>query len=265
MNNKPLVSVLMGIYNCADTLLEAIDSIKNQTYQNWELIMCDDGSTDNTFEVAKLAAESDERIVLLKNEKNLTLAPTLNHCLSVAKGIYIARMDGDDVCDPKRFEKEVRFLESNTQYSLVSTNMNFFDDKGVFRTTAVKDFPNEKDLVKGPPFCHACCMIRKNVLDEVGGYNTHRTVERVEDYDLWFRIYKAGYRGANIQGVLYSMRDDREAIGRRKFKYRINGFNVSKNVIKTFNLPKRYYLKAMRPIIVGLLPTPIYKLLHKIG
>ena len=97
--NEVMISVIMGIYNCAGTLSEAIESILNQTITNWELIMCDDGSTDDTYNVAKeYALVHKEKIVLLKNKKNMGLNYTLNRCLSVAKGNYIARMDGDDLC-----------------------------------------------------------------------------------------------------------------------------------------------------------------------
>lgn len=263
MENSPLVSVLMGIYNCADTLEEAVDSIKAQTYENWELIMCDDCSSDDTLEVARKIAETDDRIVVVRNDKNITLAPTLNRCLSVAKGEYIARMDGDDICDPTRFEKELKFLQNNPEYALVSTRMNMYDENGIFRTTIVKDYPNEFDLVSGSPFCHAGCMMKTSVLKELNGYNTKEEVNRVEDYDLWYRIYKAGYKGANIQESLYSMRDDRKALKRRKLKYRFNSFHIRKNVIKTFKLSKKYYIVALKPIIIGLIPTPIYKILHR--
>ena len=96
---NPKISVLMGIYNCADTLPQAVASIQKQTYPNWELILCDDGSSDHTYEVAQALAAKDDRIVLLHNDRNLGLNQTLNACLAVATGDYIARMDGDDDCD----------------------------------------------------------------------------------------------------------------------------------------------------------------------
>ena len=114
MNKK--VSIIMGIYNCADTLPEAIDSIVNQTYVNWELIMCDDGSKDTTYQIAeKYQKMYPDKIVLIKNEKNQGLNYTLNHCLQYVTGDYIARMDGDDLSLPTRLEKEVTFFENNTQ------------------------------------------------------------------------------------------------------------------------------------------------------
>ncbi len=263
MQSGPLISVLMGIYNVESTLQEAVDCIIAQTYKNWELIMCDDCSTDNTYNLALSISKTDDRIKVIRNETNLTLAPTLNNCLALAKGYYVARMDGDDICDPTRFEKEVGFLQNNKDFVLVSSKMNLYDKDGVFRTTVVKDFPDKSDLLNGPPFCHAGCMIRTDVMRELNGYNVNKDVTRIEDYDLWFRLYRKGYKGANIQEALYSMRDDRNALKRRKFRYRVNSFMLIKKIIKEFNLPMLGYIKALRPICIGLLPTPIYRALHK--
>ena len=114
----PKISVIMGVYNCASTLPEAIASIQKQTITNWEFIICDDGSNDDTWRIADDFRENDDRIVLLKNEKNLGLNATLNKCLSVARGQYIARMDGDDICAPARFEKELLLYSEQLFYEL---------------------------------------------------------------------------------------------------------------------------------------------------
>ena len=100
----------MGIYNCAPTLAEALDSLYAQTYQDFKIILCDDGSTDNTYEVARHYADSHDNIVLVRNERNMGLNYTLNHCLRYADTEYCARMDGDDISLPTRFEKEINFL-----------------------------------------------------------------------------------------------------------------------------------------------------------
>ena len=98
MDESPVISVIMGIYNCAETLPRAVECIQNQTFSDWELIMCDDGSSDDTYEAALELAKNDSRLVVIRNDKNMSLAPTLNKCLSYARGKYIARMDGDDLC-----------------------------------------------------------------------------------------------------------------------------------------------------------------------
>lgn len=263
MNNEPLVSVLMAIYNCADTLEEAVNCIINQTYSNWELILYDDCSSDNTYEKALELAKRDSRIVVYKNEKNLTLAPTLNNCLKKAKGVYTARMDGDDVCALDRFEKEVEFLDAHLEYAVVSCKMNLFDDKGVYRTIDYLEKPQARDFIYTSQICHAGCMMRREVLEELGGYDCSVEVVRIEDYDLWVRLYKAGYKAYNIQEALYSMRDDRNANKRRKFKFRINEYRLKKQIKKDFKLPFKYSIQVIKPIIIGLLPSFIFNKIHK--
>lgn len=190
---------------------------------------------------------------------------TLNKCLDAAKGIYIARMDGDDLCAPERFEKQVRFLEEHPEYAIVSSAMTHFDENGIFRTTQLKDFPQPLDLVYANPFCHAPVMIRAEAYRAVGGYTVDKRMLRVEDVNLWFKLYAAGYRGHNIPEPLYGMRDDRNATARRKFRYRINSTYTRIKGFQSLGIPLRYYPYAFIPVLVGLLPKPLYNYLHKRG
>ena len=263
MESKPVISILMGIYNCADTLEKAVDSILMQSYKNWELIMCDDCSQDNTYEVAKKIAEKDSRIVLLQNKMNLTLAPTLNRCLEVAKGKYIARMDGDDYCELNRLEKELDFLETHSEYSLVSCEMSLFDKGGIYRTVHYPSEPTKKDFVKKSQFCHAGCMMRRDILKELNGYNEHENRKRVEDYDLWVRLYHKGYKGYNLQEVLYYMRDDRNAQRRRNWMNRLNESRVKFQACQLLHLQVSSYLYVFVPIIKWFIPSCIYNWFHK--
>lgn len=263
MSNSPLVSVLMGIYNCADTLEEAVNCIINQTYTNWELIMCDDCSSDNTYQKACELAQKDKRIIVIKNDRNLTLAPTLNNCLALAKGEYCARMDGDDVCSPERFEKEVDFLNKNPNYAVVSCNMKLFDENGVYGEIKFPEHPLKEHFVQFSPICHAGSMSRTSVLKELGGYSIEKSVERIEDYDLWFRIYSKGYKAYGIQEPLYSMREGRNAIKRKKFKFRVTEYKLRKKAYKTFELPKKYSFSVAKPLIIGLIPSFVYLKIHR--
>lgn len=259
-----MVSVLMGIYNCSNTLDEAIQCILEQTITDWELILCDDGSQDETWAVAqKYVKKYPEKIILLKNEKNRGLNYTLNRCMSVASGKYIARMDADDLCSKDRFEKEIYVLETEPEIDIVSTAMDFFDENGIWGSIVHPEYPVEKDFVYGSPFCHAPCMVRREAMERVGGYSEGKRLLRVEDYHLWLKMYLAGSRGKNIQESFYQMRDDRTAYSRRKFKYRINEAYVKVLVVKGFKLPIWNLVYAMRPIIVGMLPTKLYDILHK--
>ena len=258
------ISILMGIYNCAGTLPDAIRSILDQTVTDWELILCDDGSSDDTVSVAQTFVQAyPDRIRLLQNPKNLGLNATLNRCLQEATGTYIARMDGDDICAPDRFAEELAVLESEPDIAIVSTDMHFFDESGTWGMVQYPEYPQPRDFLAGSPFCHAPCMVRKEAYDAVGGYSVDKKLLRVEDYHLWIKMYKAGFRGKNIRKPLYSMRDARNAYSRRKFRYRINEAYVRLLVVRELGLPASGYVYAMRPILVGMLPRPVYDRLHK--
>lgn len=260
----PVISIISGIYNCADTLSDAIESILAQTVTDWEWVLCDDASGDDTYAVAKeYANQHPGKFVLLKNEQNMGLNYTLNRCLEYAKGKYIARMDGDDLCSPERFAEELRCMEENPDIAIVSTDMEFFDETGTWGRISHPEYPQGRDFLKGSPFCHAPCMVRREAYDAVGGYTVDKKLLRVEDYHLWIKMYAKGFKGRNIGKPLYRMRDDRNAYNRRKFRYRLNEAYVRLLLVKELKLPLYGAIYALRPIIVGLLPKKLYDLLHK--
>ncbi len=254
----------MGVYNCADTLAEAIDSILAQTYPHWELILCDDGSTDETYAVAEGYRDRfPHKIKLLKNGSNLGLAPTLNRCLAAATGDYCARMDGDDLSLSTRFARQVDFLDTHSDIAIVSTPMLYFDRRGDWGRGAAVEFPGPMDFVRGTPFCHGPAMIRADALRAVGGYAAGKGRRRAEDYDLWFRMYAAGYRGCNLPDPLYKMRDDENALRRRTLSFALNEAAVRFHGYGLLGLPWWTRLYALRPIAVALLPAPLYGRLHR--
>lgn len=260
----PKISIISGIYNCVDTLSEAIESILSQTVTDWEWILCDDASTDGTADVVRGYQEKyPQRFVLLQNGTNRGLNYTLNRCLKEAKGEYIARMDGDDLCAPERFEKELAVLEAEPEIDIVSTSMTFFDETGTWGRIDHPIYPQKKDFAKESPFCHAPCMVRRRAYEAVNGYSEGKRLLRVEDYHLWYKMYLAGYRGKNIQEPLYRMRDDRNAYRRRRFGYRLNEAYVKLLIVKGFHLPVSCLVYTARPVLVGLLPSGIYDALHK--
>lgn len=260
----PRISVIMGIYNCAPTLAEALDSLIAQSFWDFKVIMCDDGSTDNTIEVAQSYVNKyPDKFIIIRNECNMGLNYTLNHCLEYVDTEFVARMDGDDISLPTRFEKEIEFLELHPEYSIVSTPMIYFDDCGEFRRGKGRGEIKSIDFVQGSPFCHAPCMVRTEAYRSVGGYSVDKRLLRVEDYHLWFKMYANGFRGYVLSDPLYMMRDDRKAIGRRNWRNRINEFHVRRIGYSMLSIPwyKRRYM--FRPIIVGLMPTCIYNILHR--
>lgn len=261
---RPLVSIIMGVYNCADTLDEALESIRMQSYPNWELILCDDGSTDDTLEHAQRFAEQCESAKVLRHSSNRGLAVALNTCLAVAEGELVARMDGDDLCDRRRLELLVSFLEENVDIAFVSSAMSFFDDEGVWGQTHPAAFPSPRDLLRGAPYSHAGAVFRRDALVAIGGYSELPRHNRVEDIRLWLDLTRGGYRGANLAVPLYSMRNDREAASRRGWAARLNEAAMCVETARALQASPWQYLRALRPLGLALLPAPVYLRLHRL-
>ena len=259
----PRVTIAMGIYNCETTLAEAIESIQAQVYQDWELVMCNDGSTDGTLRIAEDYARRDNRLVVIENPVNLGLNHSLNNCLRHARGEFYARMDGDDTCEPDRLGKLVAALDAHPEMAVVSSWMTCFDATGTWGLIRTKPFPAKKDFLEGTPFIHAACMIRTSCLRSLGGYSTESWLRRAEDLDLWFRLYAVNLRGFNLQEPLYHMRDDRVARNRRTFRSRIVEARVLWRGYKMLKLPAHMRVWAARPILVGLVPGRLYDYLRR--
>lgn len=263
------ISVIMGIYNCESTLGEAIASVLAQSTDDWELIMCDDGSSDATRSVAEdYVRRYPEKLRLLINEKNMGLNVTLNRCLAAATGEYIARMDGDDLSLPTRLETEAAFLDANDKYAIVSTPMIFFDENGDWGRSCAISEPTPRDFIKhSPVHCHAPCMIRREAYLAVGGYTEERRMLRFEDVNLWYKLYGAGYRGYNLDTPLYKMRDGRDAAQRRTLRSRMNGVYVTYKGFGQLGFPWYMYgyvaVDFIKHFIKGVMPEGLYMKFHK--
>ena len=258
------IDIIMGIYNCEKYLDDSIQSIINQTFKNWRLIMCDDGSTDKTKEIAKkYCNDYPDKIILLENEKNMGLNYTLNKCLENTSAKYIARQDGDDISNPNRLKEEFEFLENNKEYVLVSTNVKQFNQNGFWGILKYPEKPEKDDFLSISPICHAAVLIKRDAFIEVGGYTVDERLLRVEDYHLWFKLYARGYKGYSIQKELYYVRDDENAARRRTWKNRLNEYYVRKIGYKMLNVKWYKRIYALRPIILGVIPSSLANDLHK--
>lgn len=262
------ISVIMGIFNSSSTLHQAIDSILAQTYTNWQLVLCDDCSTDNTYEIAKSYQEKyPEKIILIKNDVNSRLAFTLNHCLQYADGEYIARMDDDDISAPDRFEKQIAFLIDNTDVDLVGTYMQRFDGNEKADIVKVSLNPDKFTLRNATPFNHATIMTYKRVYDALGGYTVAKRTARAEDFDLWFKFFYNGFCGKNIPEPLYFVRENVAAIKRRTFKSRWNAFKIRVYGYKLLDFPKIWIVKSffitLYKSIIPVWITRIYRWFQK--
>lgn len=257
------ISVLMGIYNCAATLPEALDSLYAQTYKDFQIIMCEDGSSDNTYEVAKDYASKYDNIILIQNECNKGLNYTLNRCLALADTELIARMDGDDISMPDRFEVEVKFLDEHPDFGVVSTPCTYFDENGIFRINRGRGEVKSEHFIRRTPISHAPCMARTEVFKKVGGYTVDDKLLRVEDYHLWFKIFSSGYKLCQMEESRYLVRDNRNAIARRNWKARRNEMYVKHIGYKMIGLPWYYQVYALEPFILYCLPLSVYRYLHQ--
>lgn len=193
-----LVSVLMPVYNVEQYVAEAINSILKQTYQNFELIIIDDCSTDRTLDICKEFALNDKRIIIIHNERNLKIEGSLNKGLEKCQGKYIVRMDGDDISLPDRFEKLKSFLDEHKDIVLVGTSVEIMDKNG--HPLGFNNFPSEWDLIKKTcilkiPVAHIW-MTYKYIYDELNGY---RQLSGTEDYDFLLRLITKGYKFTNIE------------------------------------------------------------------
>lgn len=261
---KPRITVLMAIYNCAETLVEALDSLMNQTYQGFKVVLCDDASTDNTYEVAqKYIKKYPDKFILIRNEENKKLPYSLNRCLEYADTEYVARMDGDDISLPERFEKEIDFLDNHKDFSFVSCPMEYFDNDGVFMTGKIVNQPTKKNFIGNSPHAHAPVMIRTQALKSVGGYTDKRWTRRGQDVHLWAKLYNSGYKGFNLDIPLYQMRDDKNAFKRRKAVEEIYGFKRTYEIFRLMGIPKYYLYIQVFALIKSLTPHKIYSYYHK--
>lgn len=258
------VSIIMGIYNNEKTLEDSVDSIINQTYSNWELIMCDDGSKDSTYQIAKNYGKMyPDKITVLRNEENLRLAATLNKCLEYVTGEYIARMDADDICINNRLEKQVEFLDKNSKYDLVGSNLIPFDEQGDKGIREIIEFPNKYSMKVHSPFAHPTIMARKEVYERLKGYKVSNEITRCEDVEFWFRFFYEGFEGYNLQIPLLRYREQLVDFKKRKLKYSIDSVKVSYNGYRLLKYSKLDYIYLVKPIISALVPPEMMSFLHK--
>ena len=251
--DQPLISVIMGVYNSQETLVESVTSILNQSYPNFEFLICDDSSTDDSLKL--LSDFGDKRIKIIKNETNRGLAYSLNKCLSVSKGEYVARMDADDLAYPDRFEKQLSFLEAHRDIDAVGSSVSIWNGKSIVGIRNYPELPTAKHLIKSNPFAHPTMMLRKTVYEILGGYKVDASTKRAEDLDLWFRFFKRGFTGYNIQSPLLRYTEKEIDFKKRTISAAIGIAKVYQNGYRMLGFPKAYDIYATKPIISAITPT----------
>ncbi len=250
------VDIIIGAYNEEKRISIALDSILNQSFEDFRLIVCDDGSIDNTFSILKdYEKRFPDKLKILNNEKNRGLTYTLNRLVKESTSEYLARMDADDISKTNRIYKQINFLDNNKEYALVGSSIEKYDDAGVFATYRYPEKPKVKDFLWNNPFAHPTIMIRTDVLKELHGYRDEISTLRCEDYDLWMRLYEKGYKGYNFQEPLVQYYEGRDSYSKRKYKYRIAEMKTRLDGYRRLGLLPKGYMYALKPMIVGLLPV----------
>ncbi|GHU16190.1 hypothetical protein FACS1894163_05060 [Spirochaetia bacterium] len=242
-SNLPLVSVIIPCYNCEKYVELAVQSIIDQTYPNLEILITDDCSTDNSYNILKELAQNDSRIILIKNEANLKLAKSLNNMIDMAKGKYIARMDADDISLSERIMTQVEWMEAHSDYAICGTNAWVMNSNEKIIRKSILPATNEEinnSKYCRSPFYHPTVMLRTDVI-KIYKYNEKFPLA-AEDYELWFRMLK-NCKGYNLKQRLLKYRDLSGSISNTnqdknyEMRIRIIANNVTNN---DFSLAEKY-------------------------
>lgn len=263
-NKSSLASIIMPVYNAGDFLVEAIESVKKQTYKNWELIAIDDGSTDNSLNVLKKYSTKDKRIKVFKTEhKGLSYA--LNLGLEKAKGEFIARMDADDINHLNRLETQLKFLNNHKNIILVGTQVTMVNEKG--KVLAKKSFPLDHNeiyrmMAYMMPIQHATVMARTEYFKNIA-YQNHTTAE---DVSMFFKMILRG-KVANLKENLYfyRLREESNSLKNLKKTYYLTLKSRIKAVVDWGYKPDVYgiIMNIIQFIIISLLPSSLVFLIYK--
>lgn len=259
----PKVSVIMGVHNGEKTLRRAIDSILSQSFTDFEFLICNDASSDSSENIINEYLIKDQRIKYLKNDNNSGLSFSLNRCIDIASGDYIARMDDDDISHPDRFEKQVLFLDDHPQYAIVGCCRRTFDERGVWNTYGQSRELTKEDIIKCDIFTHPTVMVRKDALIQCGNYTISKRTMRGQDFDLWCKMYSKGYIGYVMPDVLFDYYEDRNKIKEVKAKYRFYNFQTHMLWRKKMGLPAKYDIYAYKELLAIIIPNKILASIKK--
>lgn len=263
----PGISVIMSIYNQwnEEYLDQAVMSILDQTFEDFEFIIYDDGSDPVICGQLEKYAQLDNRIVLIHSRENCGLAYSLNTCINVARGKYLARMDDDDISDPERLAVQYEYMEIHPEIAYVGCNARLIDSGGVWGHRVMPEFPMKHAFLRYSPFIHPSVMIRRNIFDIQEAYRFSKDTWRCEDYELFMRLLRLGYRGANIQQELFSYREDSNSYRKRKLKYRLDEMKLRYRNFKEMGLLYPLgWLYVVRPLAAAIVPSGLIYMAKKL-
>tara|TARA_B100000073_G_C23740277_1_gene573518 strand:- start:3362 stop:4048 length:687 start_codon:yes stop_codon:yes gene_type:complete len=227
MVKEPLVSVIISAFNAENTIEKSVESISDQSYKNLEILVSDDCSTDNTYEMLMKMNSKDERIVVIKNQKNLGLTKSLNNLLNLARGEYIARHDADDISKKIRIERQLNYLlEKN--FDAVCCLAKIIGEERIIPN--ISKFVNPKFVMKiKNPFIHGTLLIKREIIQSVGNYDERFLFS--QDYKLFKDLFAQGYKIKNLKEVLYFL-------------------NMKNNISTKFKIEQKYFADCVRKNLI---------------
>lgn len=213
MEKVPLVSIIMSVYNGEKYLRDAVLSILNQTYKNFEFIIINDGSRDQTLDILNSFVDARLKIITIKNQG---LTKSLNYAIGIANGELIARIDADDIAEPEKLIVQVDYLNEHPEVVMCGTWAKFIDNEGKELgeyKVPVSYLEIKRNILFHNPFIHSSIMFRKNICDTIGVYN--EKYRYAQDYELWGRIVSK-YEAVNLPQYLIKYRKLSTGITRSK-------------------------------------------------
>jgi len=260
--DAPMISILMSVYNAAATLPAAMDSILTQTYQDFEFIICDDASSDDSGRILREYARRNGKIRLLENRRNLGLGASLNQCLAIARGRYIARQDADDRSHPERLERTLGYLlEHDLPYA--ACGVLVFDDSGVWNRRMFPEHITKHIIAQKNPFFHPTMLFKREVLALADGYRVVPYTRRTEDYDLVMRLAGRGVIGQNLQEYLYDVYEPSEAYARHTLRTRWYEVRVRLYGLKAMGVSLKDYIYLAKPVMMSMVPRRLLRILKR--
>ena len=254
--SDPRVTVLMPVKDAEPYLAEAVDSILAQTFRDFRLLAIDDGSTDGSAATLERYARDDQRVQVVRNERNEGLARTLAKGVELAQTELVARMDPDDVAVPERLERQVRYLADHPEVDVLGTWATDIDEKGNAlrpRRAPLDHGAIVSALIFANPMIHPTVMFRRVVVLRAGSYDT--SVRVAEDYNLWFRCVAAGARFANLGESLLWYRAPEAGVMRKAARFGLDGMKTRWTGYRVMGVPWwRRGLGLLIPLSLGLVP-----------
>lgn len=256
----PAISVIMSVLNGEQYLYKGVESIINQTFTDWEFIICDDGSTDRTYEMLLEYANKDDRIKIIKNDSNRGLAYSLNRCIEIARSNILARQDADDESDLHRFEVQYPYVMDHPEYAIVGTSFYTIDSNKNKKLFVMSEEPKAMDMLWVGKFMHPTWMMRKDLLEEVNYYTANKYTMRDQDYHLVMKILSKGMVLHNMEKPLYYYTNDDNTFNRTKNWKRVGGLMwIRFDSFRRNRLPFWTYVFVLKPLVKHLLPTSLTK------